>query len=137
MASLSPDMIKALEITGLDDLMASGPTRAALIRRGLVRGQSGGPFGYFTPAGRELAAALQKAKRQANRPAPRPLPVDYPNHNYKAACTVAVTFACSGQGIERLNPLAMLPDSTVPNRYSCICQACYDCLALIYARSAS
>lgn len=62
--------------------------------------------------------------------------VDYPNPNYRGPCTVKVTFACEGEGMERLNPLAMLPKSTVPNRYSTICQTCYDTLALIYGRSA-
>lgn len=63
-ARLSPKMIRALEVTGLDDIMAPGPTRAALMRRGLVFKREGnGRFGYFTDAGREIAAELQRARR--------------------------------------------------------------------------
>ena len=62
-AKLSPAMIHALEVTGLDDIMQGGPTRAALMRRGLVFKRDGlGEFGYFTKAGRALAADLQGAK---------------------------------------------------------------------------
>lgn len=65
---LSPKMIHALEVTGLDDIMQGGPTRAALMRRGLVFKREGrSRFGYFTEAGRELAAELQRAKQE-----PRP-----------------------------------------------------------------
>ena len=64
---LSPAMIHALEVTGLDDIMAPGPTRAALMRRGLVFKRDGNHrFGYLTKAGRELAAELQQA-REAGR----------------------------------------------------------------------
>jgi hypothetical protein len=60
---LSRAMIRALEVTGLDDIMAPGPTRAALMRRGLVFKRDGNArFGYFTRAGRELAADLQADK---------------------------------------------------------------------------
>jgi len=62
-ANLSPAMIHALEVTGLDDIMQRGPTRAALMRRGLVYGgDQRGRFGYLTEAGRTLAADLQDAK---------------------------------------------------------------------------
>lgn len=61
---LSPAMIHALEVTGLDDIMVGGPTRAALVRRGLVfnRENRGRRFGYFTDAGRELAAEFRARK---------------------------------------------------------------------------
>lgn len=53
-------MVHALKVTGLDDIMAGGPTRAALMRRGLVFKREGsGRFGFFTEAGRALAAELQ------------------------------------------------------------------------------
>lgn len=57
---LSPAMIRALKFTGLDDIMAGGPTRAALMRRGLVFKREGTDrFGYFTHKGRALAAEIQ------------------------------------------------------------------------------
>lgn len=56
-------MIRALEVTGLDDMMAGGPTRAALMRRGLVSKRGGtGRFGHFTRDGRRLAAEIQGEK---------------------------------------------------------------------------
>ena len=55
---LSPAMIHALEVTGLDDIMAGGPTRAALMRLVFKR-EGNGRFGYFTKAGRTLAAEMQ------------------------------------------------------------------------------
>lgn len=61
----------------------------------------------------------------------------FPNPNHTGACTVSVTFACTGNGIERLNPLAMLPNPTVKAEYTFICQPCYDTLANIYMESAS
>jgi hypothetical protein len=61
-------MIHALEVTGLDDIMSGGPTRAALMRRGLVFNRKGGDrFGYFTQAGRVLAAAMQRGKMEEQR----------------------------------------------------------------------
>lgn len=40
---------------------------------------------------------------------------------------------CTGEAQgERLNPLAMLPDSELPNRYTPMCQVCYDLLADAY-----
>lgn len=58
-------MIKALINTDPDDIMAAGPTRAALMRRGLVYARKSrvDRFGYLTPAGKELAAKL-RAERE-------------------------------------------------------------------------
>jgi hypothetical protein len=71
-AKLSPAMIRALEVTGLDDIMAGGPTRAALMRRGLVFKRDGhSRFGYLTGAGRELAAELQARKCAARKDEPK------------------------------------------------------------------
>lgn len=58
---LSPAMVNALRCVDPDGIMAGGPTRAALMRRGLVikRGKPAGRFGYLTEAGRELALRLR------------------------------------------------------------------------------
>jgi hypothetical protein len=48
-------------------------------------------------------------------------------------CQAQATFMCTGQAAgERLNPLAMLPGSRVPNGYVPMCQPCYDHLADSY-----
>lgn len=63
---LSPAMIHLMKTTGLDDFITPGPTRAALMRRGLVfKRESSARFGYFTEAGRDMAAKLQHAENQA------------------------------------------------------------------------
>lgn len=64
------------------------------------------------------------------------LPLDLPNPNVTGTCEVAVSFTCDNRGMERLNPLAMLPGSDLPNRYTRICQPCYDALADVYVASA-
>jgi hypothetical protein len=119
-AKLSGAMIHALEVTGLDDIMAGGPTRAALMRRGLVFKREGsGRFGHFTEAGRALAADMQARKRA------RPT----------GPCQAQSTFMCTGEAAgEHLNPLAMLPGSAVRPHYVPMCQPCYEHLADTFAR---
>jgi hypothetical protein len=62
--SLSPAMKRALMYTDPLDLMKPGPTRAALMRRGLVskREPRPGRFGYLTPDGVKARAFLRAAK---------------------------------------------------------------------------
>ena len=60
---LSPHMIEEMTYNPLGAVMQPGPTRAALMRRGLVHGRSTVEqewrFGRFTEAGRELALKLR------------------------------------------------------------------------------
>jgi hypothetical protein len=51
-----------------------------------------------------------------------------PDINATGPCQVQATFMCTRVGRIRLNPLAMLPDSTV-KPYASVCQACYEHLA--------
>lgn len=57
---LTAKMVTALTCTEPGDLMKGGPTRAALIRRGLVCKMSrlNGMAGRFTPDGLKVRAAL-------------------------------------------------------------------------------
>ena len=64
-----------------------------------------------------------------------PIITDFPNPSVTGPCQVEVSFACVGSGIERLNPLAMLPKPTVSAKYAFICRVCYDSLADLYVRS--
>jgi hypothetical protein len=50
-------------------------------------------------------------------------------HVTTGPCQAQATFMCTGAGMLRLNPLAMLPASEVPNAYVPICPPCYDHLA--------
>jgi len=53
-------------------------------------------------------------------------------HVATGPCEAQATFMCTGAGMLRLNPLAMLPASETPNAYVPICQPCYDRLADAY-----
>jgi hypothetical protein len=56
-----------------------------------------------------------------------------PDPNVKGPCQAQAHWTCTGQAAgERLNPLAMLPGSTVSSEYVLICQPCYDHLADSY-----
>lgn len=60
MHKLSPKMTTALICTKPGDLMKPGPTRAALMRRGLVFNRTDWPrpFGHLSPAGERLRLTL-------------------------------------------------------------------------------
>jgi hypothetical protein len=65
MQPLTPKMIETLENADLDGVLPAGPTRAALMRRGLVVCGNGSEwFGLLTAPGRELAEKLQETKRR-------------------------------------------------------------------------
>jgi hypothetical protein len=56
-----------------------------------------------------------------------------PDPTVTGPCQVQATFMCTTEAAgERLNPLAMLPGSTVPAGYVPMCQSCYDHLADAY-----
>jgi hypothetical protein len=56
-----------------------------------------------------------------------------PDPTVTGPCQVQATFMCTTEAAgERLNPLAMLPGSTVPAEYVPMCQPCYDHLADAY-----
>lgn len=61
-AKLTPKMIEALKFTAPGDLMAAGPTRAALIRRALVYRMDATMGGKLTPAGIAARANLLEAE---------------------------------------------------------------------------
>lgn len=134
---LSPAMVKALEVTGLDDIMAGGPTRAALMRRGLVYKREGsGRFGYFTNAGRELAAGLQ-AKRKREETAALPNlggSTTLPDPTVTGPCQMQATFMCTAEAVgEHLIPQSMLPDSLIPGPiYALMCLPCKEHLSDAY-----
>lgn len=49
-----------------------------------------------------------------------------PRSNVTGPCQLQATFACTGEGIERLNPTDMLSTSTSFQGYVTSCQECYD-----------
>jgi hypothetical protein len=50
-------------------------------------------------------------------------------HVSTGPCEAQATFMCTGIGVVRLNPMAMLPETRIPNAYVPICQLCYEHLA--------
>jgi hypothetical protein len=56
-----------------------------------------------------------------------------PDPTVTGPCQAQATFMCTGEARgERLNPLAMLPDSKVSTDYVPMCQPCLDRLADLY-----
>ena len=61
---LTPKMLTALECTEPGDIMKPGPTRAALMRRGLVLSRSSWPdrFGQLSSNGERLRSLILYAR---------------------------------------------------------------------------
>lgn len=58
-----------------------------------------------------------------------------PDPSVTGPCQAQATFMCTGEAAgERLNPMAMLPGSTITNAYVPMCQPCLEHLSDAYVK---